>query len=215
MNVESSAALNRDLIVDTALAIVREDGLQKVTMRAVGSRLGVTPMALYRHIGDREELSRLVVDRIGAAFELDCAGEAPWDEKATSWARVQRRGLRQYPGVAAWLMDNGPAGRNAYRVLDLLAEALTEAGFDNAQVARGATLIMSWTFSRVAIEDNADLRKAARRPNRSREFVSGLSDFDPDDYPAASRVGTELFTLSMEEIFDVGLQSIIHGLKHL
>nr|WP_276605966.1 TetR/AcrR family transcriptional regulator C-terminal domain-containing protein [Brevibacterium sp. S22] len=92
---------------------------------------------------------------------------------------------------------------------------MTEAGFDNARVARGATLIMSWTFSRVAIEDNADLRKTMERPNRARAFVTGLADFDMTDYPFASRIGAELFTLRMEEIFDVGLESIIQGLKHL
>lgn len=215
MDMTTVQALSRDLIVETALAITRAEGLPKATMRAVGSRLGVTPMALYRHLGDRNELNRLVVDRIGAAFALDCAPDASWEEKARSWARVQRAGLRDHPGVAAWLMDNGPAGANAYRILDILAAALTEAGFDNARVARGATLIMSWTFSRVAIEDNADLRKTMERPNRARAFVTGLADFDMTDYPFASRIGAELFTLRMEEIFDVGLESIIQGLKHL
>lgn len=207
--------LSRDLIVETALTIARTEGLPKATMRAVGSRLGVTPMALYRHLSDRDELNRLVVDRIGAAFALDCTPDADWEEKARSWARVQRAGLRDYPGVAAWLMDNGPAGANAYRILDILAAALTEAGFDDARVARGATLIMSWTFSRVAIEDNADLRRAAERSRRSGAFVSGLTDFDMADYPTASRIGAELFTLRMKEIFDTGIEAIITGLKHL
>lgn len=215
MDVDTSQPLSRDLIVATALAITREEGLQKVTMRAVGSRLRVTPMALYRHLSDRDELSRLVVDRIGAAFALDCEPDAGWEEKVRSWARVQRTGLREYPGVAAWLIDNGPAGANAYRILDILAAALLEAGFEDARVARGATLIMSWTFSRVAIEDNADLRTATERPNRARAFVSGLADFDMSDYPAAERIGAELFTLSMDEVFEVGLESMITGFRSL
>lgn len=205
--------LNRGLIVDEALSITRADGLRKVTMRAVGSRLGVTPMALYRHIAGREELNRLIVDSIGARFALRCAPDAPWDERVRSWARSQRTLLRQYPGVAAWLIDNGPAGSNAYRTLDLLAAALLDGGFSESQTARGTALVMSWTFSRIAIEDEADLRAAADLPERSQEFINGLSAISAERYPAASRIGAEFFALPMEEIFNQGIASIIQGLQ--
>ena len=72
---------------------------------------------------------------------------------------------------------------------------------------------MSWTFSRVAIEDNADARRRTKRRNRARAFVAGLSEVDPAQYPTAARIGPEFFTLSMQEIFDLGLDSIIAGLR--
>ncbi|MGO2110604.1 MAG: TetR/AcrR family transcriptional regulator [Pseudoclavibacter sp.] len=208
-------SLNRDVVVGAALAITASDGLQKVTMRAVGGRLGVTPMALYRHIGGREELVRLVIDRIGAGFELPCPPDAAWDVKVRAWANAQRARLRNYPGAAAWLIDNGPAGPQAYRILDTLVSALDDGGFDDPHIARGATLVMSWTFSRIAIEDNADLRRASSRPDRTGAFVSGLAAIDPAMHPTAARIGHELFTLSMREVFEVGLESIIHGLARL
>lgn len=154
-------------------------------------------------------------DAIGSEFSPDCAADADSREKVRSWGQVQRSNLRHYPGIAAWPMDNGPAGKHTYRILDILTAALSTGGFNDAQVARSATLIMSWTFSRIAIEDNADRRKASTNPDRARSFASGMSEVEPAVYPAATRVGEELFRLQMEEIFDLGLESIIHGITRL
>lgn len=205
--------LSRDGIIEAALDITRTRGLHAITMRAVAARFEVTPMALYRHVADREELVRLVADRIGSLVRPDAPPDAPWDERARAWAIAQRRTLREHPGLAGWLMENGPAGTEAYRLLELLASALFESGLDDARVARGAALIMSWTFSRVAIEDNAAERGRAQRRDRARAFVAGLGDVDPALHPTAARIGREFSTLPMQEIFDLGLDSILAGLR--
>lgn len=209
----AALSLSRDGIIEAALDITRTDGLWAVTMRAIAARFDVTPMALYRHVADREELVRLVADHIGSLVRPEAPPEATWEQQARAWAIAQRGTLRQYPGLAEWLMANGPTGSEAYRLLELLASALVAGGFDDARVARGAAQIMSWTFSRVAIEDNADARRRTKRRNRARAFVSGLSEVDPAQYPTAARIGPEFFTLSMQEIFDLGLDSIIAGLR--
>lgn len=204
--------LSRESIIEVALGITRAEGLRAVTMRAVAARLDVTPMALYRHVADRDELVRLVADRVGSLVLPDAHSDAPWDEQVRAWAIAQRRTLREHPGLASWLMENGPAGTQAYRLLELLAFALSVGGYNDAGVARGAALIMSWTFSRVAIEDKAAERQLAQHGNRARAFVAGMGDIDPTSHPTATRIGREFFTLSMQEIFDLGLESILAGL---
>ena len=53
-------ATNR-IPVDAALGLIRTQGLAGLTMRAVASELGVTPMAVYYYIADKDELVRLVL----------------------------------------------------------------------------------------------------------------------------------------------------------
>ncbi|WP_052666014.1 TetR/AcrR family transcriptional regulator [Nitriliruptor alkaliphilus] len=209
----STVLLSRDGVVDEAIALTRLDGLAGVTMRALATRLGVTPMALYRHIADRDELIRLVADRIGSLVQPDVDPGAGWEQQVRAWATTQREVLRAHPGLAAWLMDNGPAGPQAYRLLELLASALAAGGFDDARVARGTALVMSWTFSRVAIEDNADTRARTGRAGRAGAFVAGLETLDPADHPTAARIGTDFFTLPVEEVFEEGLECIIAGFR--
>ena len=49
-------ATRKDQILAAALALADEAGLEAVTMRAVAARVGITPMALYRHVADKESL---------------------------------------------------------------------------------------------------------------------------------------------------------------
>ncbi|MBT0774011.1 TetR/AcrR family transcriptional regulator [Kineosporia sp. J2-2] len=206
-------SLSRDAIVQVAMNISREQGLPAVTMRAVAAPFGVTPMALYRHVGDREDLARLVTDRVGALVRPPAGPGTPWAGRVRAWARVQRSVLRDYPGTAAWLIENGPSGPEAYRLLELLAAALADSGLDDARVARGTALVMSWTFSRIAVEDSIALagRRSPRR-GRTQSFVTGLATVDPATHPVATRIGEDFFTLPGEVVFDTGLDWIVAGL---
>jgi AcrR family transcriptional regulator len=61
--------LDRDGIARAALAIVDEDGLDALTMRALASRLACDPMTLYRHVRNRDDLLGLVVDTAISGIE--------------------------------------------------------------------------------------------------------------------------------------------------
>lgn len=66
--------LERDDILAAALALLDEGGGQGLTMRVLAARLGVTPMSLYRHVGDQAGLLRALSDRVYAGV-LAAAGE--------------------------------------------------------------------------------------------------------------------------------------------
>lgn len=56
--------LEREAIVQAALAMLAEGGEQGLTMRGLASRLGVTPMSLYHYVGDRAGLLRALSDQV-------------------------------------------------------------------------------------------------------------------------------------------------------
>ncbi|MBT2768283.1 TetR/AcrR family transcriptional regulator [Stenotrophomonas sp. ISL-67] len=56
----------RDDILTTALTLLDESGGQGLTMRALATRLGVTPMSLYNHVADQAGLLRALSDRVYA-----------------------------------------------------------------------------------------------------------------------------------------------------
>ena len=56
----------RDDILTTALTLLDEGGGQGLTMRALAARLGVTPMSLYRHVGDQVGLLRALSELVYA-----------------------------------------------------------------------------------------------------------------------------------------------------
>jgi len=56
----------RDEILAAALCLLDENAGQGLSMRALATRLGVTPMSLYRHVGDQAGLLRALADQVYA-----------------------------------------------------------------------------------------------------------------------------------------------------
>ena len=92
-------ALTRDRVVAEALAIISAGGAAALSMRALATRLGVVPAALYRHVGSKEQLYDLVLDRVLA--EVDCQADPalPWTGQVTALARRLRAVLEDHPGI--------------------------------------------------------------------------------------------------------------------
>lgn len=57
-------ALTRDLLARTALQLIDDEGLARLSMRALAARLGVDPMAAYRHVANKEALLDAVMDAL-------------------------------------------------------------------------------------------------------------------------------------------------------
>ena len=68
------AELSRELIVDRAVEMADAEGLEAVSIRRLGQEFGVTPMALYWHVQNKDELLAAMGDRIFAG--LDPAGRS-------------------------------------------------------------------------------------------------------------------------------------------
>ena len=57
-------ALSRARVVAEAIALADADGLDAVSMRSLSERLGVVPMALYKHVRNKDELVTEMVDEV-------------------------------------------------------------------------------------------------------------------------------------------------------
>ena len=62
-SVGERTPLDRHRIAATAMEMIDEVGVEKLTMRALAARLDVSAMALYHHVEDKDELLRLVGSR--------------------------------------------------------------------------------------------------------------------------------------------------------
>ena len=104
-------------IVDAALDIADAEGLAAVSMARVGDALGCTAMALYRHVGSKDELLTLLIDRV-AADAPALPEDLGWREGLTAWTQVQIDGVLAHP----WLLDvplaSTPLGPHRARWID-------------------------------------------------------------------------------------------------
>jgi AcrR family transcriptional regulator len=83
---------NAEQILDAAERIHRKYGLKSLSVRRVAEAVGVTPMALYKHFADKDDLLDALVLRGFAILETYFAAAAA---QPTALQRV-RTGLTQY-----------------------------------------------------------------------------------------------------------------------
>ena len=131
--------ISREAVLAAALGLADEQGLEAVTMHAVASRLRVTPMALYRHVDDKNALLDGLVELLLTEYPLPPAGR--WDERLTALAAGIRDTARRHPAVFPLLLTR-PAVTPAARVArDAVQSALREGGLPETEVARAERLI--------------------------------------------------------------------------
>src|SRR6266480_3495569 len=95
--------ISREAVLAAALRLADEQGLDAVTMHAVARRLQVTPMALYRHVDDKNALLDGLVEMLLTEYQLPRA-EGEWDERLTALADGIRDTARRHPAVFPLLL---------------------------------------------------------------------------------------------------------------
>ena len=114
-------------IVREAIAMIDRDGLDAVTMRSPGNRMGVVPMALYRHVYGREDLLEGIVESLVDEVEVGPEGgldaEDGWQALLQWLAHSVRQIAVEHPAIfpliatrhptAPWLSHHQPYSRVA------------------------------------------------------------------------------------------------------
>ena len=112
------AVLSRDQVLEAALLLFDAHGVDAVTIRRVAAELGVSPMALYRHVADKDELLLALVDRLAARLHYPNRPQDPREAILTLWATLYG-GLAEHP----WLPEVLARRRlMAFSVLDAIEE---------------------------------------------------------------------------------------------
>jgi AcrR family transcriptional regulator len=135
-----TAQIGRGVILEAALKIADDQGLDAVTMHAVARRLQVTPMALYRHVASKVALLDGLVEVLLTELPLP-ARELPWDEFLAALAAEIRATARRHPGVFPLLLSRPAVTPAAMGVRDAIHHALRQAGVPEADVARTERLL--------------------------------------------------------------------------
>jgi len=114
-------------VLSASLELADEQGLPAVTMQAVADRLGVTPMALYRHVANKADLLDGLVEQILWEVPLP-ESDQPWPDRLASLARGTRAAALRHPQVFPLLLQRPAVTPGARRTRDAVYSALHEAG---------------------------------------------------------------------------------------
>ena len=142
------AGLDTVQVLAAARAVLREDGIEALSLRAVARRLGVAPNTLYSHVAGKDDLLDLVLDDVLGGV----ARPAEEDLRRDPWGAVRAIRLDSYdvllahPGlVPAYLDRQGARGVQARRLGVVTMRALGNAGLDEGSAREAMRVLIVYT----------------------------------------------------------------------
>ena len=146
-----AVALTRTQILDATLDIAGAQGLDAVSMRAVARRLGVTPMALYNHVSDKQELLDGLVERLLEDLPVPDP-DLPWTERLSALGASLRDTARRHPDAFLLLLKRPATTPASKRRRELVYVALADAGVPSDLVPRAERLLSTFMLGFAASE---------------------------------------------------------------
>lgn len=189
-----------DVAVSAARAMIATDGSDALSMRRLAGELGISTMAIYRHIQDRDHLIDLVVD----AALADCVPEVPpgssWQDAMVAYFHRFWSVMTTEPGLGAIAITRPMQGPNMARITDDLLTICRAAGLaDHAFVIIDALLVCTFGAIAYDISRPAAARKGIIADETTPELSARHDDYghrDPNTYFLAT-IGTVV--LGLEE----------------
>jgi AcrR family transcriptional regulator len=204
----AKAPLSEEAVVDAALAILKSEGLEAVTMRRVAAALDTGAASLYVYVSGRRGLLRAMQDRIIATIELEAPDASRWRAQLHSLLTRMHRALVAHPGIAAAAVAEPPTTEAALQLLENQLGILLAGGLD-PQDAAWAADIFALLVTYAAIEDDA--RRANRR-EQADEISRTFTALPPDRFPLITAHAAQLLAGDGEERFHVAIDVVIDGM---
>lgn len=152
--------LDHEAITTVAIALADEDGVEAVSMRKIAGRMDHSPMALYRHIGSKDDLTELMYDAVLGELDLGGIPSGDWRADLARLGREIRRLHHAHPWIARF--GHRPTlGPHARRFLEAGLACVDGLGLDIDVMLDLLSTAMA--FTRGVVEQELGEVEAQRR----------------------------------------------------
>jgi AcrR family transcriptional regulator len=202
------AGLTREGVVGAGLAILRDEGLDALSMRRVAARLGVAPNALYSHVPDKAGLLDAVLDAVLADVAIPRRGD--WRTRIEGLLVESRRVLLAHPDLVPLFLARQTSGPNAMRLGEALLQQCHRGGMTGEKAARALQVLLIYTIGATAFE--VPRRQDPAPEERRRRGRLAVARLDPAAFPHTTAAGEALVGHPAEDLLRSGIRWLLDGL---
>jgi AcrR family transcriptional regulator len=209
--------LSRDLVLRTAVTLADQTGIEGLTMRTLSHELGVVPMALYKHVANKEDLTDGMVDIVFG--EVEKPSGTDWKAAMRGRAVSMREALARHRWAVGQMesrMRPGPANLHHHNAV---MACLRQAGFSFQTAVHTYSVLDSFTYG-FALQESV---LPFGTPEESGQVAQQKLDTQPspaaaaEEYPYLVEVVAELrksgYDYAVE--FEIGLELLLEGIETL
>jgi TetR/AcrR family tetracycline transcriptional repressor len=202
------AGLTRQTIIQTALGLLDQVGLEGLTVRRLAAELGVQSPALYWHLRSKQELLDGMADAITVAAGMGPPrADESWQHWLTRRARAYRRSLLAHRDGAR-IVANARMSPATLRMLDEELTAMVDRGFTPALALRTIMAIAHYVNGFV-LQEQTERQEDTQPP--AGELAAMAELLDGGDWSTLLVAIREGGSPLGEDAFEHGLQALIDG----
>lgn len=198
--------LTREHIVEAALAIVDTDGAESLTMRRLGQRLGVDPMAVYHHLPNKAAVLDGIVEHLwdGVRLGPPTPGES-WQTVLFEVFTAFRVRLLQHPRAVAIIGTRPSVTPAMFRLVEAILQRLDAAGLTGSDAMQLIDCLSGFTVGKVLAE-TSDVTGG-----HTEHVGAALASLTPQTHPTLLRALAGGYSFAPDEEFNRGLRALIDG----
>ncbi len=214
--------ISREAIVTAAVQLLDREGLAALSMRRLADELGAGAASLYWHVGSKDGLLDLVLDRIIGEGEVPDPDPSRWREQLKDVARAQRRASLRHPYIVRISIGRIPMGPNALRYSERILAILRAGGLPPRLAVQGYLLLIAtvngFTIDETGVEDTADHGESAQAndpdsrqqaANMARDYITSLP---AELFPNMVDLAGEFAFSDADERFELLIDIFVDGL---
>jgi TetR/AcrR family tetracycline transcriptional repressor len=207
--------LDRKQVLSAALALVDRDGLDALSLRRLGSELGVDPMAIYRHVEGKEGLEAGLAELLWDEVARPEEGDGPSDA-LRRLAHSLRDLFRRHPAAAPLVLRCSSLPRSELELFRAYLDRLIAGGL--AEPATVLRPLVAYALGSGYTESamlSVSCAPDARQTTSERELLLALGQALPAGTPPelASAAIALIADCNPERCFEDGLDLMLAGLE--
>ncbi|AHH95680.1 TetR/AcrR family transcriptional regulator C-terminal domain-containing protein [Kutzneria viridogrisea] len=198
--------LNRATIVRAALELMRAEGLDAVTVRAVAARLDVRPMALYTHVPSKDDLLAGVFEELLGEIELPDPATAGLPGLRALMVRLFHL-LVANPELTKVSMGRQSSADREMMFSETVFAILLSAGTSRREAVGTAATLMRYTLGSAVMYPYG--QQFDEDPQHWPKLRATLTELPADRYPAMHSLADDLPEFTQQQAFEYGLDLIL------
>jgi AcrR family transcriptional regulator len=220
-NPEPRVPLNRERVLSAALVLADEEGIESLTMRELGLRLGVEAMSLYNHVANKDDILDGIVDLVLNEIELPSA-EEDWEAAIRKCAISAHDALLRHSWACNLIMSGSSVRPARLRYMESLLRRLREAGFSSEATYHAYhaldSHILGFTLWQVGHVMPGGGPRVLNKEEVAKFLATFLREFPLSEYPYLLEHAEQHFTEGShkeEDEFEFVLRLILEGLERM
>jgi len=208
-------ALTRERVVRAAISLADREGIESLSMRRLGQKLGVEAMSLYNHVRNKVDLLDGMVDVVFGEIELPANG-VDWRTAMRLRAISARQALLRHPWAIGLMESRAAPGPATLRHHDAVLGSLRTAGFSIDMAAHAYSIVDGYIYGFTLTESTLPFGNSEGMTGVAEVAGKIMEGFRTGEYPHLAEMAVDRAMkpgYSYGDEFEYGLDLILDGIS--